>query len=68
MVVFVNPNSVSPAAIGPDRTFPSPGDGEGELYIDSQAGNMTNEEDSFSLTSVYGSTLFCATDHQYIGD
>jgi hypothetical protein len=57
VVVFINPNSVTPESAGSGRSYPSPGNGEGEVIVDPQASNMPNEDEPFSLTGVYGSAL-----------
>jgi len=58
LLVYVPPNNgVSPNSVGPDRSFPSPGDGGGNVYVDPQASGMPNEPQPFSLTGVYGSSL-----------
>jgi len=68
VVVYVNPepgNGVSPASVTAEgasdnssaREFPSPGSGNGDVYIDPQATGMPNEGSTFSLTGVYGSGM-----------
>jgi hypothetical protein len=68
VVVYVNPepgNGVTPVSVTAEaasdnssaREFPSPGSGDGDVYIDPQATGMPNEGDTFSLTGVYGSSM-----------
>jgi len=66
VVIYVHPdpgNGVSPVSVTAEgtpsesREFPSPGSGDGDVYIDPQATGMPNEGDTFSLTGVYGSGM-----------